>query len=51
MSPIAECEYTFIDVLLHFTPVDVLGQAVGHVVFSSHLDDGQLSNSDLLLHP
>ncbi len=51
MSPIAERESTLFDVLLQFAPVDILGQAVGHVVPSLHCDKGELSSSDLLLPP
>ncbi len=51
MSHIAKGESALIHVLLQSAPVDVLGEAVGHVAFASHLDGGQLSSSDLLLQP
>ena len=51
MLPIAKGESALVHVLFQFAPVDVFGQAVGHVVLPLHFDDGQLSSSDLLLHP
>ncbi len=50
ISPIAKGGSTLAHVLLLFAPVEVLGQAVGHVVLSLPHDDGQLSVSDLLLY-
>jgi hypothetical protein len=49
MSPISKGESKITHVLLQFA-VDVLGQGVGHVVFSTHRDDGQLSSSNLRAH-
>ncbi len=51
MLPIAKGEPTLFHVLLQFAPVDVFGQAVGHVVLPLHSDSGQLASSDLLLYP
>ena len=51
MSPIAKGESALVHVLLQVAPVDMLGQAVGHVVLSLHFDIGQLPSSDLLLRP
>jgi hypothetical protein len=51
MSPIAKGESALVHALLQVAPVDVLGQAVGHVVLSLHFDNGQLPSLELLLHP
>ncbi len=51
MSPISKGEFTIAHVFIQLAPVDVLGQAVGHVVLPFHFDDGQLSSLDLLLYP
>ena len=51
MTTIPEDEPASLHVLIQLAPVDVVGQAVTHVVLALHLDNGQLSSVNFLLNP
>ncbi len=44
VTTLAEDEPASLHELIQLAPVDVLGQAVGHVALTLHFDNGQLSS-------